>query len=118
MNRFQRADQVWAVLAWASKNRQALTYSELSKLIGVPAAGLGQLLEPIQSFCLVSDLPPLTLLVVKKGTGVPGEGFTGASPTELESQQRRVFAFDWMEHGNPGVDAFESATRERPSNGI
>jgi len=70
MTRSERACQIWGILAWAARNRQSLTYAHLSKLIGVPAAGLGKLLEPIQSFCLLKRLPPLTILVVKKSTGL------------------------------------------------
>ena len=65
----ERASQIWAVLAWAAKNRQSLTYDHLSKLISVPRAGLGNLLEPIQSYCLLENLPPLTILVVQQESG-------------------------------------------------
>jgi hypothetical protein len=65
MTRSERASQIGAVLAWAARNRQTITYVHLSRLIGVPPAGLGQLLEPVQSYCLNSQLPPLTVLVVK-----------------------------------------------------
>ena len=69
MNRSERASQIWAVLAWAAKSRQTLTYAQVGKLIGVPSAGLGQLLEPIQSYCLTQRLPPLTILVVQQDSG-------------------------------------------------
>nr|ABY48975.1 hypothetical protein [Pseudomonas aeruginosa] len=69
MTRSERASQIWAVLAWAAKNRQSLTYSQISALIGVPRAGLGQLLEPIQSYCLINNLPPSTILVVQQESG-------------------------------------------------
>ena len=49
-----------------------MTYGMLAKLIGVPAAALGKLLEPIQSYCIVERLPPLTILVVRQETGLPG----------------------------------------------
>ena len=69
----ERALQIWSVLALAAKNRQVLTYDILAKLIGVPRPGLGQLLEPIQSYCMLNKLPPLTILVVSEETGMPGE---------------------------------------------
>ena len=47
MRASERAAQIWSVLALAARNRQVLTYPIVSKLIGVPYAGLGQLLEPI-----------------------------------------------------------------------
>ena len=117
MNRAERASQIWAVLAWAAKSRQSLTYAQLGKLIGVPTAGLGQLLEPIQSYCLIEELPPLTVLVVQKQSGLPGHGFTGASATDFASAQTKVFSFDWLERGNPQPDALEIAVTERPSMG-
>ncbi len=54
----KRAAQIWSVLGLAARNRQILTYQMLGKLIGVPARGLGYLLEPIQSYCLLNELPP------------------------------------------------------------
>jgi hypothetical protein len=117
MNRSERASQIWAVLSWAARNRQSLTYSQLSKLIGVPTAGLGQLLEPIQSYCISEALPPLTVLVVQQESGLPGPGFTGASASQFARAQAEVFAKDWLEHGNPQPEKFEAAVQNLPSNG-
>ena len=113
----QRASQIWAVLAWAAKNRQSLTYDHLSKLIGVPRAGLGKLLEPIQSYCLLENLPPLTILVVQQEFGVPGTGFTGTNAAEYAKAYMKVYEFDWLEHGNPQPEKLEEAVQKRPSNG-
>lgn len=113
----ERACQIWAVLAWAARNRQTLTYADLGKLIGVPAAGLGTLLEPIQSYCLLNKLPPLTILVVKTEGGLPGSGFTGASASEFGSALGATLAFDWMGHGNPQPEKLADAVKELPSNG-
>ena len=118
MNRSERASQIWSLLAWAAKNRQSLTYGQVGKLIGVPAAGLGQLLEPIQSFCLINGLPPLTVLVVQQDTGLPGPGFTGATASAFARAQAEVFAKDWLDHGNPQPERLEAAAKERPSNGL
>jgi len=101
MTKSERASQIWSVLALSAGNRQSLTYSILSKLIGVPTAGLGQLLEPIQSYCLLNNLPPLTILVVQQDSGLPGAGFTGAEAEEFAKDQMKVYAFDWLSHGNP-----------------
>ena len=117
MTRSERASQIWAVLAWAAKNRQSLTYSQVSSLIGVPRAGLGQLLEPIQSYCIVHGLPPLTVLVVQQDSGLPGSGFIGASAGELAKAQMSVFSEDWLARGNPNPDALEAAVLKLPSNG-
>ncbi len=107
MTTTERAAQIWAVLALAAHNRQVLTYGILAKLIGVPRPGLGQLLEPIQSYCLVQGLPPLTILVVSENSGLPGEGFIAAQ--DIPKTQQMVFAFDWLAHGTPSVELFERA---------
>jgi hypothetical protein len=117
MTKSERASQIWAVLAWAAKNRQMLTYGILSKLIGVPRAGLGQLLEPIQSYCLLKELPPLTILVVQQDSGLPGPGFTGANKAEHARAYMDVYKYNWLEHGNPQPEKLEEAVLKRPSNG-
>jgi hypothetical protein len=112
----ERAAQIWSVLSLAALNRQVLTYPLLSQLVGVPAPALGQLLEPIQSYCLVHELPPLTILVVSSRTGLPGAGFIAAA--DIPRHQQVVFEFNWREHGAPTPDAFAEAVRNRPSNGV
>lgn len=112
----ERAVQIWSVLALAARNRQVLTYDILSELIGVPRQGLGQLLEPIQSYCLVHNLPPLTILVVRRDTGLPGSGFSAAS--DIPPTQMRVFEHDWSHQACPTPEEFEEAVRRRPSRGV
>jgi hypothetical protein len=116
MNISERALQIWSVLALAAKNRQVLTYDILSKLIGVPRVGLGKLLEPVQSYCLLEKLPPLTIIVASEETGLPGEGFVAAQ--DIPKNQMEVFAFDWLAHGAPSSEQLGVAVRKRPSNGI
>ncbi len=89
----------------------------MSKLIGVPTAGLGQLLEPIQSYCLLEGLPPLTILVVQKESGLPGVGFTGANGAEYGKAYMDVYNEDWLGHGNPQPEKLEEAVLKQPSNG-
>ena len=101
MTKSERACQISAVLAWAARHRQILTYGLLSKLVGAPAPALGAWLEPIQSYRLFEGLPPLTILVVQQSSGLPGGGFTAAGAAEFAAQQLAVFDFDWLAHGNP-----------------
>jgi hypothetical protein len=49
-----------------------------ARATGIARVGLGQCLEPIQTYCLVHDLHPLTILVVDQKTGMPGVGFIAA----------------------------------------
>jgi hypothetical protein len=114
MTRVERAAQIWSTLALAARNRQTLTYDMLGRLTGTPRMGLGQLLEPVQSYCLVQRLPPLTALVVSGRTGLPGLGFIAAQ--DVPRTQQEVFAFDWLGHGSPSLDALDRALRELPSN--
>lgn len=115
MTTCERAVQIWSVLAMAAGNRQVLTYEIVGRLTGVPRQGLGQLLEPIQSYCLVNNLPPLTILVVSEATGIPSAGFVAANDIPLT--QQKVFTYDWMRHGAPSLEDLEEAVRQCPSNG-
>jgi hypothetical protein len=117
MTTTERAAQLWALLAFAAHNRQVLTYDIVGRLIGVPRQGLGRLLEPIQSYCLLHELPPLTILVVSETTGAPGTGFV-ADTENIGLVQLRVFAFDWLNHTAPTAEDFERALQDRPSNGV
>jgi hypothetical protein len=112
----ERAAQIWSVLALAAHNRQVLTYDMVAKLTGIARVGLGQCLEPIQSYCLVKNLHPLTILVVSEKTGMPGVGFIAAK--DIPKSQQEVFAFDWLGHGGPSPEDFDRAVKERPSNGV
>jgi len=117
MTRSEGASQIWEVLALAAKNQQSLTYGILAKLIGVAPRGLGKFLEPIQSYCLIEGMPPLTILVVQQKTGLPGSGFTGAKVPEYGENRMKVFSFDWLGHGNPQAEKLEQAAQQQPSNG-
>ncbi|MBI1918906.1 MAG: hypothetical protein HYS12_29810 [Planctomycetes bacterium] len=116
MTVYERAAQIWSVLALAARNRQVLTYDIVGRLIGVPRHGLGRLLEPIQSYCLLNRLPPLTILVVSEETGIPGMGFIAAQ--NIPRTQVEVFAFDWSEHGAPSPERLEQAVQQLPSNAV
>lgn len=115
MNRSQRSAQIWPLLSLCASQRQTLTYDLLSRLIGVPRPGLGQLLEPIQSLCILQELPPLTCLVVSGESGLPGAGFIGAA--DVPGAQQRCFAHDWLTMSTPTEEDFEQAVRRLPSNG-
>lgn len=116
MTSAQRAAQIWSVLALAARNRQVLTYSLVSKLTGVAQVGLGKCLEPIQSYCLIRELHPLSVFVVSEKSGMPGVGLVAAQ--DMPRTQQEVFSFDWVAHGCPSAEDFERAVREGPSNGI
>jgi hypothetical protein len=112
MTAYQRAAQMWSVLALAASNRQVLTYSMLAQLTGVPRRGLANCLNPIQSYCLLHDLPPLTALVVGEKSGRPGRGFIGAQ--DVPEAHQRVFSdLDWLGRGCPSPNDFKEAVSKR-----
>lgn len=115
MTRSERAAQIWPLLTFCATHRHVLTYELLSRLIGVLRPGLGQLLEPIQSYCILHDLPPLTSLVVSEITGLPGEGFMAAA--DLPEAQVRVFGYSWLDRGVPTPEELEQAVEALPSRG-
>ena len=49
---------------------------------------------------------------------MPGSGFIGASAGDLAKAQARVFAFNWLEHGNPGAETLDQAAKTLASNGV
>lgn len=110
----QRAAQIWPVLVLAAINRQILTYEQVAQLIGIPRVAMGSVLAPIQAYCQVHNLPPLTVLVVSKETGMPGGGFTASA--DIPRAQAMVFGSPWLEHGCPTPEAFQEAVK-RPATG-
>lgn len=116
MKRIDTAVAIWSVLSLGAMNRQILTYSCLARLIGVPRSDLGRLLEPIQSYCILSNLPPLTSIVVEARTGRPGGGFIAAS--DLPQAQADTFAHDWLHQAVPHPEDFRNALDTLPSCGL
>jgi alkylated DNA nucleotide flippase Atl1 len=112
MTKFEKAAQLWPVLAFAAHNRQVLTYGLIGQLIGVPAVAVGQTLGPIQSYCKTQKLPGLTALVVHEQDGLPGEGFTASELKQVFAEQARVFGFDWLRLGPPPADQLQDAHRK------
>ncbi|HEY0141200.1 MAG TPA: hypothetical protein VGF48_09905 [Thermoanaerobaculia bacterium] len=118
MTREERAIQIWPLLTFAASLRMTLTYKRLGQLIGAAPVALGGWLEPIQSYCLVRDLPPLTVLVVSDSDGMPGSGFVAAEPKAVPEAQTKVFRYDWTSTPPPKPEELARALAERPSNGI
>lgn len=112
----ERAWQAWSLLAFAARNRQTLTYEIVGRLTGMHTAGVGAVLEPIQSYCMLNSLPALSALVVNKATGLPGVGFIAAE--DVPREFIRIFEQDWLSVGCPSPDALAEAVRRQPSNGI
>jgi len=113
----ERATQIWPILTFAASMRVTLTYGRLAQIIGGMPPGLGRWMEPIQSYCIINGLPPLTVLVVSDVDGMPGAGFVAAS--DVPGAQARVFRHDWfgMKHVPTPAELADAVT-QCPSNGI
>ena len=85
MERYEIAARVWSMLTEAAKSRKVLYYSDIDS--SNPQM-VGKLyLEPIQSYCLLEDLPALTVLVVGRATGRPGIVLDLLQITSLNSRR-------------------------------
>jgi len=110
MNISQRAMQIWSVLVLSARNRQTITFETLSKITGIPQQGLGQALYQIQDYCKKHNLPPLTAIVVKSKTGLPGSGLPlNNFPETLE----QVISHDWLGAKCPKPNDFKDAAKNR-----
>ncbi len=90
-----RALQIWQILVSKAHNRQTMTYGALASLLGYEKSYiLSGMLGHIMEYCEQNKLPPLTILVVNKETGLPGVGLT--SPTNLHAEREEVFRYDWF----------------------
>jgi len=102
MTKYERASQLWPLLAMASTNRQILTYDLVYRLTGIPRPAVGKFLQPIQDYCIAREIPPLTSIVVSEKTGLPGSGFKSAEDVPLSHIE--VFNFDWLDWGCPDIE--------------
>lgn len=105
MKRPERALQIWQVLVGAAHNRQILTYEILARLIGMGAGTLAQTLDIIMRYCQRRQLPPLTAIVVRKDTGLPGTGLT--TPQELNREREAVYSHAWYRQVPPQLADFQ-----------
>jgi hypothetical protein len=96
MTRAERALQIYYVLLGLAYNRQTMTYENLAEIIGIGnvAVSLTQPLEILMKYCKANNLPPLTILVVQKHTGIPGQGLTTIE--DLNKDREKVFNFEWF----------------------
>src|SRR5436190_456598 len=112
MNREERSQQLWSLLALAATNRQVLTYDIVARLTGVVRLGIGDFLRPIQQYCAENRLPALTSIVVSEDSGLPGEGFIAAQ--DVPAAQVRVFRHDWLQRPAPSADELAEAYSRAP----
>ena len=88
-----------------------MTYGALARMVGYRGAGVfAQILDHIMRYCINNDLPPLTVLVVRQDTGLPGEGLIEADPN---ADREAVYRHDWFAMFPPSPEELRAAKQER-----
>ena len=105
-----RAVQAWQILVGQAMNRQTITYLGLSRLMyGKDAQGvLDKILGHIAFYCIDSELPPLTSIVVGKGRGTPGDDIP-VDLSQINTQREEVYEFNWYNVYPPSENGLQSA---------
>jgi len=73
-------------------------------------AFFAQTLGHIMYYCQQNGLPPLTALVVKKETGLPGRGLT--TRKDLDAGREEVFRYEWFKVVPPAPTQLGDAYRK------
>jgi putative restriction endonuclease len=107
-NWIHAAAKIWPLLTEGASKQQLLTYGDIAPFIETNSLNVGRALGPIQDYCLDTDRPPLTAIVVNKGTRLPGAGFIAASIENWREAVRSVHEWDWASVPNP----FTAFTRD------
>ena len=121
--RFQKkhaegAFQIWPVLVRAAQNKQTMTYEDLSGPTGIFQRDLKTSLAVIKHYCKkYLKGYHLTVLVVRKGGGKPGEGLDTVPNGNFDKAREKVFKMAWCQKPgqkkkwkimfqNPGLEKF------------
>ncbi len=101
VNQEQRAFLTWTILANCAQKNEPITYGELGRQLNVHHRPIRFILAIIQDFCMNNALPPLTILVLNKNTGMPGIGFIAYDIENSQDGINKVYAFNWAALQNP-----------------
>lgn len=108
-SRSVKAQQVVILLMNAAQNKQVLNYDDVSEYIGYKGAGvLGPILDYVHKWCVASNLPPLTSIVLNKSTGLPGAGLTSVV-ANIPKQWQKVWDYNWADVIPPSSTELEVA---------
>jgi hypothetical protein len=104
LNDVQLASAYYPILIDLAKHKHSLTYNELvakakelypanQVVQRAIAVSTGRKLDVVRIFTSQRDLPDLTCLVINKGSGECGTGFT--QHFDPVASRNKVFSFDW-----------------------
>lgn len=115
--RYEQAHAIWNVLSGLvlHKDKATITYGELAELLGYPSkAGitLSEALGIVSTYCLYNDLPPISVLVVEKNSGIPG--WLGMIPegSTYKKEQKKVHKTKWYLFRTPTVGTLRRVREE------
>ena len=95
------AGLIWPMLVNAGTHRATLTYEQVASVIHTNPLSVRHPLELIQAYCLENRLAPLTVVVVGKNSGRPGDGFVAWDVDDLDSAKEAVAIQNWSLVENP-----------------
>lgn len=103
--------KIWPLLTFAARKQTILSYEDIQSFTGLATVSVGPIgLGPIAAYCMIHNLPVLTCVVVKRETGLPGEGLLSHIPKEdIPAEQHRCFVFDWANQTKPTVEQLRTA---------
>lgn len=118
MKASERSAQIWAVLAWAARGRQNLTYSQLARPLAHLLAGWVHGLNPSSPTASSTSCLPLPFLLCNR---TPGCLVLGLLALQLETwrkpRQECSRSTGWnME--TPGAETLDQAAKTLASNGV
>lgn len=113
INQEQRAYIAWNVLTECARKNEPITYGELAKHIKIHHRAVRFVLGVVQDFCMSTELPPLTIIVLNKETGLPGDGFIAYDIENAKDGIEKVYKFNWSKLENPFDFAKEGTTENK-----
>lgn len=110
VNQEERACRAWTVLTATAHRHKTITYGKLAAALGIHHRAVRYVLGVVQDHCLREKLPPLTILIVNQGEGVPGAGFIAWDVDNLQAGMSSVFNYNWSQLDNPFAYAADGST--------
>jgi putative restriction endonuclease len=108
------AYRAWPILGQRAAERSVITYGDLARLLGTHHRQIGKVLSVIQDYCVDEKLPPLTILIVNKATGHPGEGFVAWDADDIPTGLAQVYDYtNWGALPNPFLYAAEGDSLDK-----
>jgi len=94
------ASRLWPLLRKRALKRKTLTYAEASELLGVPLHEWPSLAWPVHVWCWVRGMPPLNVVLVKRGTTADPEGGFTATDYDVvhEAMGHTVYTLEHAWH--------------------